>query len=311
VDVGTILLHKVPLYKIHLSVPQGECPEGESVRVTLHRAGIFEPIRPYDEIRCGSEATLRGLDPGSLVLHAVSDWQGDRDEPNKIVWGSVPVTIVDENIGATIRLTRGVVLEGRFILPEGVSETGFGIRTRTADLIYGTRPPEGDLLHKTGDMTFQLPVRAARQIVFFGTGRGQLYVKQMRYNGVPVLNGILPILAGDSNSRLEIELDNKGAGTQVRGRVVRGAGTRRQVLVVVAPTGSMSTRDGYFTTVPENDDFVLNVLPGEYRAFATYVPSPLLENPEVFAKVLASAERVVVAPGEVKSITLRLIDLGK
>jgi hypothetical protein len=87
-DVGTIVLHKVPQYKVRLSIPQGDCPEGESVRVSLFQNGAREPIMPPTGVRCGSDAVLRELDPGSYTLYAVSDWQGERDGADKAVWAN-------------------------------------------------------------------------------------------------------------------------------------------------------------------------------------------------------------------------------
>lgn len=118
VSFGDILIKKVPAHRVHVSLAQGTCPEGESMRVTLFRASAsISGTHP-----CGSELLMRGLAPGSYHLYAVSDWQGERDNVENAAWATAQFEISDKNLEVTLVPQRGVVLEGQLVAAEGMTD---------------------------------------------------------------------------------------------------------------------------------------------------------------------------------------------
>jgi hypothetical protein len=275
-DVGTIVLHKVPQYKVRLSIPQGDCPEGESVRVSLFQNGAREPIMPPTGVRCGSDAVLRELDPGSYTLYAVSDWQGERDGADKAVWAVEPVIVADKNQDVKLNLARGITLEGRVIFPERVEVPArrLAVGSRPTGLIPGTRPPMEQFLEWTGDTTFRLTVHPSPQELSLPPLMGNLYVKEVRYNGAPVAGEVVPVGAGGGGASLEIVMDDKAP--QLSG-TVQGSGplTQRVVLlrrVMSGPAPELRSLDdwpGPTRMVSEIGQFSFQTVPpGEYQILA-------------------------------------------
>lgn len=314
VDVGTILLHKVPQYKIRLFIPQGDCPEGESVRVMLFQKGALEPVFTPNALTCGSNGVLRGLDPGSYTLYAVSDWQGERDGADKAVWAVEPVIIADKDQDVRLTLARGITLEGRLTVPDGtILPSHPGIGSRPAELIPGTRPPMEQFIEWTGETTFRLTAHPSPQeLSVQGLPRGgPLYVKEVRYNGIPVRGDVIPIGAG-GGATLEIVMDDKSV--QLSGTVVRGPTPPGPTVVILHKflSGPGSINEAPFADVSGSGQFTFpNVGPGEYRILAlSLADRARLQSPEVLERALASAEKVTIAPGETKSVTVRLTVLG-
>jgi hypothetical protein len=135
---GDILVKKVPAYRVHLSLAQGTCPEGESMRVTLFRASA----RITGTHPCGSDLLLRGLAPGSYHVYAVSDWQGERDNIENAAWATAQFEISDKNLEVTLVLQRGVVLEGQLVAAEGMTDLPerIGIAVQPDELAPGALP---------------------------------------------------------------------------------------------------------------------------------------------------------------------------
>jgi len=313
VDIGTILLHKIPLYKLHITIPQGECPEGESVRVMLLQSGKSDPIRPPDTIRCGEESILSGFNPGSFTVYAVSDWQGERDEIGKAVWALAPVTITDKNEEVSLILQRGVIIEGRITAREGVKlPNHLLIAARPAELIPGARPPMEQFIEWTGDTTFRMAVHASPQDLMVQGLKSPLFVSEIRYSGAPVKNALIPVSAGAGSQTLEIVVDDKAA--TVSGNVIYG--TKPPSLTVVRlekwPISSLDPQAGVVELPVDNGQFrAQNVPPGDYRIVAiTLSDRQRLSSVIARERLLADAQKITVTPGVSQTVTVRLAELG-
>ena len=298
VDVGTVLVRKVPRYKIRVSIPQGQCVENGYVQLSVQTAS-GEQVRAPDHFRCGSQVVLGDFDPGSYRLYAASDWQGVHQRIDKAVWGITPVSITDKNQDATIFLQRGVMIEGRITASEGVT-----LPVQHPGSRRGSRSPEW-----TGDATFRLAVYPSAQKLRVSS-LGGLYVKEIRYNGSPVLDSVIRVNPGAAAHAVEILLDNKWSsltGTATDGR------QPTEAYVALMTLADPSPAEGTLIAVAPAGQFRMpRVPPGEYRIIAVPLAErERLQGPGVRQRLAAAAERITIAPGASQTVTVRLTEIGR
>ena len=196
INVGTVALRKAPAYRLHISIPQGDCPEGESVRVTL-----FGPLdRPVQSVApCGSDLLAANLQPGAYVLYAVSDWQGQRDNVERAVWATTQVQIEDKNLEAVLDLRRGIVLEGRVTSADGgpAVPDAYSVAMQPDPLAPGLpAPPAEQFIEFTEPGRFRIAAGPYPQTLLRdGSNRG-VFIKEARYNGAPAQDLKLPLNTG-------------------------------------------------------------------------------------------------------------------
>jgi hypothetical protein len=286
-NVGEIRLKKVPMYRVHVRIPQGDCPEGESLRVSVLQRNVAP--RAVGVVPCGSDTLLRGFVPGSYTLYAVSDWQGERDNVEAAVWATTTVSIDKENAEATLEPRRGVVLKGRIIAGEGVTEVPkrITLAVRPVETIDGSRPPIEEFIEWGENGEFRLGVGTGQQTLFVGARVVKdSYVSKVFYNGSAGRDLTIDVKPGEKQD-VEIVVDNKFASLE---GTVEGMG-----IVTLWQKDDTSP-----TYVPvSNGSFQIKVPPGEYRIEATENGRrPSLQGSKTITLKPGTTERVVLRVGK-------------
>ncbi len=228
VSFGDILLKKVPHYRAHVSLEQGSCPSGESMRISV--SGQHLPDQQPKAFPCGTDLLLRDLMPGTYHLYAVSDWQGLRDNLENASWASADFVIDDRNAEIALIPRAGIVLEGQFIAGEGIplpDASAMGVRPLATE--DGFQPGVEQFVDIQEGGKFRIAV-APKPQTLRGDRYRDSYAREIRYNGTPLRGLRLDVNPGASAQRLEVFLDNKyGALT---GTMTGGERTARAVVAL-------------------------------------------------------------------------------
>jgi hypothetical protein len=153
----------------------------------------------------------------------------------------------------------------------------------------------------------------SRRLMVYRLGAGG-YVKEIRYNGIPVKGDLIPLNKGAVTQSLTIVVDDKPAA--IAGQVVSDHKPVSQAAVIVAkwPTPDPDTflpADFSFTKTDEAGKFQLGGLaPGEYRIVAVS-PLRLAEDPpiEKVRQALAACRKIELRASGFESIELEVSDL--
>ncbi|MEO5923470.1 MAG: carboxypeptidase regulatory-like domain-containing protein [Bryobacteraceae bacterium] len=297
VSFGDILLKKVPHYRAHVSLEQGSCPPGESLRVS-----VFPSPRTNANplaFPCGSELLLRDLRPGTYSLYGVSDWQGERENVENAAWATAQFTVVDKGVEVALIPQPGVVLEGQLIAADGFKNMpslfSFGVQPVAVD---GVRPPPEQFIESLADGRFRIAVSNRSQTLMWRNA--DVYIKQIRYNGSPIVDLTLTPNPGSSAHRLEMVLDDKfgaltgtvtSSGNPVaRSVVLLWAENMVEPMIIDVVNGVIQSR---------------NLAPGEYRA-STERPEDLLGAFTGASEKVKTGERVTIRAGETTTLNMKL-----
>lgn len=284
-NMGDLHLKKVQRYRVRVIIPQGDCPEGESVRLVTAQRSVPQ-TRSAGVHRCGSDIMLQGFEPGSYAIYAVSDWQGERDNVGLTVWGQSEFSITKENAEVTVDLHHGAVLDGQLKAAEGSVKLPerIPILARPRDALFGTDVGREEFIEWFEDGRFHMAVGPGRQKLEAVVGNNTAYVSEMVFDGAPVSEMTLDAKPG-AKQRLEIVLDNR-FGT-IEGTVEGPISSVRLVRNNEVLVGSVPVINGTFRTL---------MPPGEYRVVDANVP------PERMASI---SEKVVVKTGETATVKVR------
>ena len=265
VSFGDILLKKVPHYRAHVSLEQGSCPPGESMRVSVSGQPVSNQQPPA--FACGSELLLRDLMPGTYHLYAVSDWQGVRDNIETAAWATTDFVVEDKNVEVVLTPRAGVVLEGQVIAANGISvPDAFALGVRPPPIAEGFQPGPEQFLDLLEGGKFRMAVAPVPQV--FLTNRYQeSYIQQVRYNGSPLQSRTLNVNPGAAAQRIEILLDNKFGS--LSGTVAGGERNSR----VVVSVWSEGAENPEGTQVTDGAFVFPKLVPGEYRIAAVAMPA--------------------------------------
>ena len=207
-NIGTIPLKKATLYRAYISIPQGACPQGESLRLSVFAPGEGENSKV---VPCGTDVFLRGLEPGTYWLYAVADWQGERDNVEAAFWGTTSFEVTDKNTKALLSLERGLIIDGRLTAARGVESlpAQIGIVMKPAELAPGASPPVEQFIEWGENGRFRMAISPRAQTMQVMGTRDNLFVKELRYNGSPLPNLTIPINTGTAAQNLEVVLDKR------------------------------------------------------------------------------------------------------
>ncbi len=310
VDVGAIPVHKTGYYRVHVRVPEQNCPAGAKVRLmpyTMNELGGTQSSGSSD-IACGGEALLTNLAPGSYRVHA----RTVEVSPQERAQADAPVTITDRNLDLTMTLTLGYPLDGRVVLTQGAAELPLDklqVMLRTIDGIPFGEDLQPANVDAEGRFHYVNRQPGRWQANVFGLSGGA-YVKEVRYRG-----GVAPGNAFEftGSGALEIEVDTQPG--VVTGSVSDGgrAVASADVTVVAWPYTStdLATTIRHASTDDEGK-FQLPLPPGEYRVFAlAQMDKGRPNEPGVMERLLGRAEKVTVVRGGSVSLALAVSDPGR
>jgi hypothetical protein len=292
-SVGTITARKTPYYRAHLSVEGADCTSGEKWTFsTAPETAGFGPTVP-----CGKEFLVRNLAPGSYMFTLST---GSRPGETRRR-ASAPVKVTDRNLEVAMTMSAGTDMNGRVVAAEGA-----------------TLPAPGWQLTVGGqrvvpDAAGTFVVRESpggRQRLSVGAPGGRFYVKEIRYNGVVVADGIITPIPG-APGLLEIVIDDKAA--TISGSVAEYDKVSTQVMVVAVkwPVSSNAASlsallgPGASTMADDQGRFQIGGLaPGEYRVLAIEAGTLTRLPPDI----VNGAERITLERGSSQSVSLKIVE---
>jgi hypothetical protein len=306
VNVGTLKPGMASYYRIHAIFPPGNCRAGETAQV------VFAHVPPQGiesqtgQVACGQDFLIRNVQPGSYRLTLYS---GRVLETR--TQGSEPIEVTDRNLDVTVSLARGLDLDGRIIAADGAGQPPLdkiAIFVQPLDFALSSGPP----VHADEQGAFHIVNAALGRQVISLVNLGNFYIKEVRYNGLPVGEG--RFVVDGSPGRLEVVVDDKPGAI---GGAVEDDGNALSKPYVVLTSWPMSS-DGMFSSLKsmtgdENGKFRFGGLsPGDYRVLA--VPSgskQRLDEPGVLDRLLSGAESVTVGSGGSQDLRLRAVDASR
>lgn len=302
-NVGTITVRKTRYYRVHVSLAD-ECAPNERwiYRILTEPRELIS--NPEQFGGCRKEFLLTGLRPGS---HTLAVWVGR--EVRK--WGLIKFTIANRNIEAALRLTPSIGVSGQVKAAEGHKLEELGpvqVLLRPEQGLGAVRPDgpadaNGMFKVEASGMFKYETVAWPQQLLSVEVRGPGTYVKEIRYNGLPVRSPRVDMAQG---SGFEILLDSGAAALTGK---IEGYG---ELFVV---------RDGFepFTIarIPpfqfmgghragESSFTITNLPPGSYRVMVVGRDfEDQMVSPEELAARLARAQKITVEANERKQIDVR------
>jgi hypothetical protein len=304
VDIGRVRVKRISYYRVYLKIPKSACEPGDTLTV-------YETVRgPQFETRtngigsdlpCGTDLLVTGFAPGYYRLILAT-----KVAPRATV--SVPITITSKNVETVAALSRGIAVEGKVVMEDGATAPEFGKITIGLDPVWGVRFADSMNPLKPGEKgEFRAAnVAETEHRVMINGVPATHYVKEIRYNGIAVRDGIVPLDQPAMGHALTIVLDDKPAsitGTTTGGATVlvyRWPPPANQVLL---PVGR--------GTADEQGRFQVGGLaPGEYRAVALLTTEDeYSRQPQSLERALEAAKKIEVGPRETKTVEFTAVSL--
>lgn len=300
-NVGTITARKISYYRAHVSVTGADCQPKEDWIFSTIPKGVPTNL-PYDPIPCGKEFLVRKLKPGSY-------WFTLRDWGTSNKWSVADVEISRENVEVSLAVTSTATVNGRITAAEGSTLPMFQgvwvmMRARMGPLIawasmVASPNSEGKFVLKNLPW---IPHDVTVQGLY-----GKYYVKEIRYDGAVMADGLVRLTQGTSAQNLEIVLDDQPA--TITGTVRDGDKpvSKPFVLVVKWPfmEGDPLLNSEHLAGDDQGRFQVSGLAPGEYRVIAL---TRNIVNTQISDQLLGRAEKVTLERGSVKGISLKRID---
>jgi hypothetical protein len=225
-------------------------------------------------------------------------------------WAVASAEVTDHNVEVTMTMSAGADIIGRLVAADGAALPGkttvvvtpvlrgWGFTTRVSD----------------AGGTFQIHSLPGDPSQVSARDMGDsFYVKEVRYNGLPVTDGVFTPVSGPAN--LEIVIDDKAA--TISGSVAERGKVAGPIIVVAvkwplapdSPSVSMLLRKSINTPADEQGQFQINGLaPGEYRVIGVTETTAMRLNPDILIRLLDRAEKVTLERGESQSISLKIVE---
>jgi hypothetical protein len=304
-SVGTITVRKAAYYRAHLSVQSGDCEPDENWQLAV-RTGDALDLGTSRQVPCAEDFLVRNLLPG---LHSFVLSTDDQRRKEKH-WAATSAAVTDHNLEVTMTMSAGADIIGRLVAADGAALPdkttvvvtpvlrGWGFTTRVSDAggTFQVHSLPGDPSHVS-----------ARDM------GAQFYVKEVRYNGLPVSDGVFTPVPGPAN--LEIVIDDKAA--TITGSVAERGKVAGPIMIVavkwpLAPDSSsvsMLLRKSINTPADEQGQFQINGLePGEYRVFGVTETTAMRLKPDILIGLLDRAEKVTLERGGSQTLSLKIVE---
>lgn len=311
-DVGLIAVRKVPYYRVHVKVPPEGCIAGDTLDVsenTFGYQGDQSTITIKSKVPCG-DMLITGFAPGSYRLVITTGKGADGRH-----MASVPFVINDKNVEITAALETGITLEGKFVTEQGARQADFStFRVPMLSPLGGV--PFADVMIQNkvnSDGTFRVAgMPAVNHRLNLTTLPGGFYVKEVRYNGAVVPDGIIQMESPSMMHSLTLVLDDKPAtvtGTVTDGdKAVGGAWViaARWPLplnqIFIATASAPADEQGRFQ--------ITGLAPGEYRFVALRSREDDRDRaPGKLEKALAASDKVELSARAMQNLGLKPADV--
>ncbi len=211
-------------------------------------------------------------------------------------------TIGDKNVEVAAALQKGLDVDGRFVLAEGVPKVSLKGATLMLGIALAYSPPG----RAAEDGAFRIVniVPGEYRIATSGLPPG-LYVKEIRYNGGRV-EGTVTLNGSAMAQQFVVELGDRPAA--VTGIVKQGDDPADGAWVILEKWPSQA--GNYWNRRPvaadENGKFQFTGLaPGEYRVIAVAREDRMrLEEPGVWERLVSGGQKVTLDAGGFQNLTL-------
>jgi 5-hydroxyisourate hydrolase-like protein (transthyretin family) len=306
VNLGVLGVRKVPYYRVHVRATGADCSGGDPVSVSeLLQISESRLHHLLGRTECGGDLLVTGFAPGSyrLLLNT-----GRRE-----TWrtASVPFSIADKNLELVASFRSDVTVSGAFTAADGGKLPDLG-KVRIGLRGVDTNGSLGDPAVPDSDGRFRLEhVRlVSGMVLVMGLGPPH-YVKEVRYNGLLLEGGIVPLDQGALTHSLTVVVDDKSGS--IVGTVMSGdqpAGGALVVAVKWPPNFErMLSGLGHAKADGSGKFQVSGLPPGEYRVIAVKnLPPPEIGN-RTFERALAEGTKVEIGPNGIQSVTLKVTEL--
>ena len=303
--VGTITIRKVPHYRVRLTLNR-DCEPNERWIMRL---------RPADNVRsptmdrytgCRRDALLTGVPSGAYDL---AIWRG-RDADR---WARVPFTIGKENTAASVTFNDSVSVSGRVTMAEKGDLTKLGpvqILLRSSEGLpsaKGIAAPDGE-----GKFTFDSVPWIAQWLSIL-VMNPETYVKEIRYNGLPVRS---PDLVAISGATLDVVLDSGAAMLTANFKNGEAQTMGRVLLISTSVTQPPGLLGGFPPLILMGGEDMLgasmitkvtNIPPGDYHLLVLpFFLDEDFNDPNAIAQRFARAEKITFGRGEQKTLELQV-----
>lgn len=312
VDIGIIAVRKVPYYRVHVKVPPEGCLAGDTLDINENTWGYQNDqnsITIKSKVPCG-DMLITGFAPGSYRL-VITTGKG----PEGRHMASVPFVINDKNVEITAALETGITLEGKFVTEQGARPVDFtAFRVPMLSPLGGL--PFGDVMTQSkvnSDGTFRVVgMPAVNHRLHLTTLPGGFCVKEVRYNGVVVRDGIIPMESPSMNHSLTLVLDDKPAA--VTGTVMDGDKAVGGAWVIAArwplPLNQIFIAAASATSDDQGRFQIPGLAPGEYRFVALRNRTDDRDRaPGKLEGALTASEKVELSEGTVQNLSLKPVDV--
>ena len=297
---GTIVARKTIYYRAHVSVRGGDCGPGKTWNFSaIDSAAAAAPQVHALQVPCGMDFLVRNLKPGSYQF-ALWDPQGR----SGLTWALTAAEVTRENADVVLSMRGVATVSGRVITVDGKAPAALG-KAQVTILPAISGLPRGGQPTLDAEGRFSVAnVPWDRQFVMITGLAPKYYLKEIRYNQVPLINGIF--MPADA-AQLEIVVDDKVAS--LSGVVMDG--DKPTGLAMVMLSGSAAALVPNIITDREGRFQVRGLPPGEYRVLAISPLALTKPSPEMVTQALNRALKITLAPGDAMSITLQLADLSR
>ncbi len=300
VNLGQLRLRKAPRYHASVHLSAAGCEQAQKVSLVLMTVkGPFTSGNGAGDAICGKDFSLGPFEPGQYTLRLSAGSTFD-DEARRE--GYATFTIGDKNVEVAASLQKGLDVDGKFVLAEGVPKASVRGATLMLGIALAYSPPG----RAAEDGAFRIVniVPAEYRISTTGLPAG-LYVKEIRYNGSRVESTVT--LNGSALAQqIVVELADRPAA--VTGVVKQGDNPADGAWVVLEKWPSQT--GNYWNRRPvaadENGKFQFTGLaPGEYRVFAVAREDRMrLEEPGAWERFVSAGRKITLDAGGFQNLTL-------
>jgi hypothetical protein len=230
-------------------------------------------------------------------------------EPVK--WGWLPLHVTDHNTTAQLTMSTGAQITGRILATPGNTPDAIGsARTRAGPVIQGMFIADRSPQAKSENTFVYSDLAWAAQELSVTPDRPETYVKEIRYNGVPVTSPLLDLLPMGS---LDVVLDSNAAA--VNGIVTDyGKLVPAAIFLLRWPAGERTIRPvslppyQHYRISNDGRFSIASLPPGDYRILALQPNRPEWRDPAVLQRLLSRAERITLERGSQHSLELKMSD---
>ncbi|HWR52362.1 MAG TPA: carboxypeptidase regulatory-like domain-containing protein [Bryobacteraceae bacterium] len=314
VNVGELRVKKVLYHRVHVRVPVSNCEPGDTMHLTewvkTSQGGLSSGI--LASVPCGKDVLVTGFPPGTYRLMLAIDGRTLETRGT----ASITFSIAEDNIAIDAPLVAGVPVDGAFVAADGAALPDLSkLRVWLAYTDFvGSSGEESPSPQSDGRFRFKA-VRALEQtVVISGLDSGH-YIKEIRYNGIPLAGNVAPFDKPAATHSLIIVVDDKPA--TIVGSVVSDGKPVPEAFVFAVkwpldflglnrPSMARGDKTGHFQ--------IPGLAPGEYRVTAVSADymdrAKLMDIPNsVVQRVLEAGKKIEVGLRGFQNVELVLTEL--